>query len=240
MPGKRAIRIVLVRPRNPLNIGAVARAMGNFGLSDLVVLDPYEPVWQETRSAPGAEQIIQEARLVATWEAAVEDVSVVLGTSSFHQRPFDQAVIELPNLHAYLAPLPASEPAAIVFGSERSGLSNEELARCRAVLHIPTQKQVPSMNLAQAVAVVLYELRREGWETLKAPLPAPAQELEAFIESLGLLGQSVDYPAGYEQALRIGRIRQALQSSVLHASTVRFLLSFSRWLLKKRRETSRP
>ena len=151
--------------------------MANFGLTDLVVVDPYEPVWQETRSAPDAEEIVLQARAVATWEEAVNDCSIVLGTSSFHQRPFEHAIIELPNLNKYLSPYAAVDPLALVFGSERSGLSNEELARCQAILRIPTRRDAPSMNLGQAVAVVLYEMRRSGWEPVIAAAPAPAQDL---------------------------------------------------------------
>jgi len=229
----RPVRIVLVRPRNPLNIGACARAMANFGHSDLVVVDPYEPVWQETRSAPDAEEIVLKARAVGTWEEAVKDCSIILGTSSFHQRPFDHAVIELPNMSKFLSSYAASDPLALVFGSERSGLSNDELACCQAILHIPTQRDVPSMNLGQAVAVVLYEMRRSGWNPQAPATPAPAQELETFIETLAALGEDHDYPRGLSSAARLGRIRQALQDAVLPAASVRFLLSFSRWLRKK-------
>src|SRR3954467_8264591 len=99
-----------------------------------------------------------------------------MGTSSFHQRPIEQATIELPNLNRYLSAFPSSAPLAIVFGSERSGLSNEELARCQAILHIPTRTDAPSMNLGQAAAVVLYEMRRAGWEAVAPPVQAPAAE----------------------------------------------------------------
>ena len=204
--------------------------MANFGLSDLVVVEPYEPVWQETRSAPEAEDVVKNARAAATWDEAVEGCDVLLGTSSYHQRPFEQATIELPNLARYLAPLPASRTMALLFGSERSGLSNEELARCQAIIHIPTGKKTPSMNLGQAVAVVLYELRRAGWEAPEKAGPAPAEELETLIGSLETLGEATDYPHGYEPAARLGRIRCALQDSTLTPAAVRYLLSFSRWL----------
>jgi len=230
----RPVRVVLVRPRNPVNIGACARAMANFGLSDLVVVEPYEPIWQETRSAPEAEDVVKNARAVSTWEEAVQNCDIVLGTTSYHQRPLEQATIELPNLNRYLSPYPAANSLALVFGSERSGLSNEELVRCQAVLHIPTDKKVPSMNLGQAVAVVLYELRRTGWEPEKAPGPAPAEELESLIGTLAALGEATDYPHGYEPAARLGRIRHALQDSTLTPAAVRYLLSFMRWLLKPR------
>jgi len=229
----RPVRLVLVRPRNPLNIGACARAMANFGLTDLVVVEPYEPVWQETRSAPDAEAIVLSARKVDTWEEAVKDCAVVLGTSSYHQREKNHAVIELPNLNLHLSSFPASTPIALVFGSERSGLSNEELARCQAILRIPTQRDAPSMNLGQAVAITLYEMRRSGWESVKDPGPAPAEELEPFIESLNALGSTLGYPLGFTDATRPGRIRQALSGSTLSAATVRFLLSLNRKLISR-------
>jgi len=232
----RPVRIVLIRPRNPVNIGACARAMANFGLTDLVVVDPYEPVWRETRSAPGAEGVVKEARAVTAWEESVKDCPIVLGTSSFHQRPFQQAVVELPNLNLHLSSYPAAEPLALVFGSERSGMSNEELARCQAIVRIPTQRSAPSMNLGQAVAVVLYELRRAGWEPKKiagAKAGRPAQEMETLIETLVELGKDADYPAGFTPTARLGRIRQALHGAVLPPAAVRYLLSFSRRLRKK-------
>lgn len=207
--------------------------MANFGLSDLVVVEPYEPIWRETRSAPEAEDVVKNARAVSTWEEAVQDCDIVLGTSSFHQRPLEQATVELPNLARYLAPFPAANPLALVFGSERSGLSNAELVRCQAVLHIPTRKNVPSMNLGQAVAVVLYELRRAGWEPGTPQGPAPAEELETLIGSLAALGEATDYPHGYEPAARLGRLRRALQDSTLTPAAVRYLLSFARWMLKR-------
>jgi len=207
--------------------------MANFGLSDLVVVEPYEPVWQETRSAPGAEKIVQNARAVSTWEEAVEGCSIILGTSSFHQRPFAHAVIELPNMNRHFASYAASEHLALVFGSERSGLSNEELARCQAIVRIPTRREAPSMNLGQAVAVLLYEWGRSAWEAPAAPAPSSAQELESMIQAIASLGEEENYPAGYTPAARLGRVRQAFQGAVLPPATVRFLLSFSRWLRKK-------
>lgn len=207
--------------------------MANFGYRDLVVVQPYEPVWRETRSAPGAESIILEARVVETWEEAVDGCAIVLGSSSFHQRPIEHAVVELPNLNRHLSSYPASAPVALILGSERSGLSNEELARCHAVLRIPTRPAQPSMNLAQATAVILYELAREGWEAPAHEMAAPAQEVELLIQSMTSLAESIDYPAGYQSSARLGRIRQALQHAVLPPSAVRFLLSFLRKLQSK-------
>jgi tRNA/rRNA methyltransferase len=230
------VRVVLVRPRNPLNIGACARAMANFGTSDLVVLEPFEPVWQETRSAPEAEEVVRQAKAVSSWEEAVKDCSIVIGTSSLHQRPMEHAVMELPTLNRYLNSFPACERVAVVFGSERSGLSNEELARCQAIFRIPTQPGTPSMNLSHAVAIVLYEMRRHECEPPVSP-PVSSLEREPLIEVMAAIGQAIDYPAGYEPAARLGRIRHALHGAHLPPATVRFLLSFCRKLLRKPEKT---
>lgn len=206
--------------------------MANFGLSDLVVVDPYEPIWKEARSAPGAEALLEKARAVPTFAAAVDGMAIVVGTTSLHQRPFEHAVVELPNMNRYLSDFASSDPLAIVFGSERSGLSNEELAACRAVIHIPTQRATPSMNLGHAVAVVGYELARSGWEPPTGPGIAPAQDLETLIQTVAGLGEASDYPPGYTAADRLGRIRNALHAARLPPATVHFLLSLIRHLRK--------
>jgi len=95
-------RIVLVRPRNPLNIGAVARAMANFGLRDLVLLNPYAPVWEEVRSAVGAEDVIEAARTVQSLVEAVGEATAVLGTTSGARRNLDQEMIPLSQLPEWL------------------------------------------------------------------------------------------------------------------------------------------
>ena len=181
--------------------------MANFGFTDLVVVNPYEPIWKETRSAPGAEHLVLKAKKFSTIAQATQGFRIVLGTSSFHQRPAEQAVVDLPAWCHLLQELPAGR-IAVLFGSERSGLSNEELAACRAVIRIPTEAQTPSMNSAQAVAVTLYELQRH-------PLPTPPPrrgrefDMEPLIRSWIDLAAAANYPPGYAPAARAGRIRQA-------------------------------
>ncbi len=164
-------RIVLVRPRNPLNIGAAARAMANFGLSDLVVVDPYEPVWQETRSAVGAGDLIRSARSVETLPEALENVTLVVGTTAGARRTLPQDLMSLTELSAWLRNKRRRHRAAMLFGSEKTGLSNEHLSYCHALVRIPTTPDCPSMNLGQSVAVCGYELTRAG---LVAPGPVRA------------------------------------------------------------------
>jgi tRNA/rRNA methyltransferase len=151
-------RIVLVRPRNPLNIGASARAMANFGFSDLWVVKPYAPVWRETVSAPGAEPLVRSAQVAASLDEAVKDRELVLGTTALRNRTVRRPAVRLPDLAAFLRRRRGARRVAVLFGSEKTGLSNRYLERCHALLVIPTDPSTPSMNLSQAVAVVCYEL----------------------------------------------------------------------------------
>lgn len=157
-----AWRVVLVRPRNPLNIGAAARAMANFGLEDLVVVAPYDPVWQETRSAVGAEDVVKSARAVNGLGEAIGDVALVVGTTTGARRNLDRDLISLQQLGGWLSGRKERGRAALLFGSEKTGLSNEQLSFCHALVRIPTAARQPSMNLGQAVAVCGYELVRSG------------------------------------------------------------------------------
>ena len=151
-------RIVLVRPRNPLNIGAAARAMANFGFRDLVVVEPYDPVWQETRSAVGAEEVISSARAVESLPRALASDSLAIGTTSGQRRNLDRELISLDFLPAWLEHRHPGGKAALLFGSEKTGLSNQDMSYCHAMVRIPTIARCPSMNLGQAVAVCCFEL----------------------------------------------------------------------------------
>jgi len=157
------LEVILVRPRNPLNIGAAARAMANFGLERLTVVDAWEPHWREARSAVGAPELLREARETAGLSEAVAECTLVLGTGTQTYRRPEQKVVSLPDL----APLVRQEleqggRVAVVFGPEKHGLTREDLSFCHVLVEIPTDARQPSMNLGQAVAVCLYELAGRG------------------------------------------------------------------------------
>lgn len=151
--------------------------MANFGLSQLTVVDQYAPPWREAKSAVGAPNLLQQARETATLSEAVGACTLVIGTGSLTYRKPEQPVVELPNL----APLVERELAAggrvaMVFGSEKHGLSRDDLAFCHCLTVIPTDAGQPSMNLGQAVAVCLYELAvRAGLPSAKSQGEAPAR-----------------------------------------------------------------
>ena len=174
------MRVVLVAARNPLNIGAAARAMSNFGFRSLRVVSPFEPSFREARSAVGASEILQKAEVFETVAEAVADCPLVVGTTAVRNREL-QHPVRRPEYGARLIRKRlASGGVALLFGSEKFGLSNDALSHCHWLIRIPTCDENISMNLGQAVAVCLYELVRDSKsERASQGLePASAGELE--------------------------------------------------------------
>jgi len=210
-------RFVLVRPRNPLNIGAAARAMANFGFCEMVVVAPYSPVWQETRSAVGAEEIVTSARAAESLMEAIADASLVVGTTAGSRRNLDRDLISLPDFSAWLRHRRAKGVAALLFGSEKTGLSNEHMSYCHALVRIPTAGDCPSMNLGQAVAVCAYELARAGlvptrWlqPTARSSDPAGAQSLEHLFERATRVLDQVGYLQPKSRRATLIKLRRLL------------------------------
>jgi len=251
-------RIVLVRPRNPLNIGAVARAMANFGLRDLVLLNPYAPVWEEVRSAVGAEDVIEAARTVQSLVEAVGEATAVLGTTSGARRNLDQEMIPLSQLPEWLgrhaspraaAKAPRGEgrgraqTAALLFGSEKTGLSNEHISYCHGLVRIPTASACPSMNLGQAVAVCCYELARAGILSDAEPAlllhlsePANLQSLEHIFARAERVLEEVGYLKPKSREATLIKLRRLMMELRLTNSDARILggvLAQIEWKLKQ-------
>jgi tRNA/rRNA methyltransferase len=151
--------VVLCQPRNPLNIGAAARAVSNFGFEHLRVVNPYDPAFREAVSAVGGAPVLQAAELHEELASALRDCTLVVGTTAIGHRVLQHTLLPLAEA-AHLIKANRG-PVALLFGSEKFGLSNDEMAFCHHILHIPTSPNTPSMNLGQAVAVCLYELIRE-------------------------------------------------------------------------------
>ena len=164
--------MVLVSPRNPLNIGAVARAMANFGFRRLSVVAPYEPHWREARSAVGSAELLHQAKKFQTLAEAVSECTFVLGTGTLTHRKPEQRVILTNELTPRIAPeLTHSGRIGVVFGPEKHGLTREDLSCCHLFVQIPTDPRQPSMNLGQAAAVVLYELAIRTFDDSSFDLP---------------------------------------------------------------------
>jgi TrmH family RNA methyltransferase len=160
---RERIDVVLVSPRNPLNIGAVARAMANFGFMRMSVVAPYQPHWREARSAVGAPELLKSARETVSLAEAIRDCSLVLGTGTLTHRKAEQPVVHTDKVAPLVTEsLDRGERVALVFGPEKHGLTREDLSYCHILVEIPTDPRQPSMNLGQAAAVCFYELSRRG------------------------------------------------------------------------------
>ena len=153
--------VVLVRTRNPLNIGAVARVMSNFGFLKLRLVQPWEPSFREARSAVGAMELLQNAEVFDSVAEAIRDCALVVGTSAVRDRELHQRVEMLPEATKRIRETLTGQKVALMFGSEKTGLSSEDLSHCNLLMNIATRAEHVSLNLAQAVAVSLYEVGRE-------------------------------------------------------------------------------
>lgn len=168
-----SIRIVLVGTTHPGNIGAVARAMKNMGLTDLALVRPkIFPHAKATARASGAVDVLKNARVVETLAEAVGDCVYVAGASA-RSRSLAWPTLEPRECAAKFHELSQQGPVAAVFGPEKSGLSNSDLDHCDALLTIPTDPNFSSLNLAMSVQVFSYELRMAATDGV---LPAPASD----------------------------------------------------------------
>jgi len=203
-------RIVLVRPRDPNNIGAVARAMKNFGLSDLTVVAPHPPTWSEITSAVNAGDILAGARVVSTLPEAIEDRTLVVGTLD-RTRVESKQTLFTP-LDLTRDPRLPSARLALVFGSEKHGLIKEDLSCCHLLMSIPTLPGCPSINLGQAVAICCYELTREPLQKSGATVPPEMATAGAVESALALsidLMRRIDFILPGNEANLTHRLRSA-------------------------------
>lgn len=231
------VSIVLVRPRDPNNIGACARAMGNFGLFDLRVVDPYEPVWRESVSAVGVNDIMQQAKRCATLDEALQDTAFSMASTAIKNREIKQEIVPLPSLNERLQAAPKGR-VALVFGNEKSGLSGEDIERCDVVLNIPTASKQPSINLAQAVILTCYELsRRPDFKAIRHPgqsseAPTDAQK-EIFISSADVLFEKSGFKTDFSSDQRKALLRHMLSRQGLSREQLFFLKKWADKLSSK-------
>jgi tRNA (cytidine32/uridine32-2'-O)-methyltransferase len=177
------VRIILIDTSHPGNIGAAARAMKNMGLSDLTLVNPrYFPHEDATARASGAEDILQSARLVASVDEALADCNYVAGASA-RSRSIGWPSSPPRECAARLRQEGQRGRAAILFGPEKSGLTNEHLDRCNTLVTIPTVDGFNSLNLAMAVQVLSYELLVAEPQVADAEAEVPlatGEEMELF------------------------------------------------------------
>ena len=232
-----AIRIVLVEPSHPGNIGATARAMKTMGLSDLVLVAPKRfPDPQAQWRAAGAQDTLDSARVVANLDEAIDECSTVIGTSNrlrnipWPVAPADEAVASALSAAAH-------GPVAILFGREDNGLTGDELRRCHLHLAIPANPDYASLNLAMAVQVVCYELCRQaadrgasdaGFDASWDRPVAPVSDVEGMLQHLEEALTAVDFhdPSNPGQSLtRLRRMFLRIRPDVTEVAMLRGVLT---------------
>lgn len=242
-PANDTLRIVLVEPRNPLNIGAAARAMSNFGFTRLRLVRPYDVAFREARSAVNAHYILEQAEVFETIAEALADCTLVAGSTSVGNRDLHLPLYRLEAAGKLLAGDLSAGPAALVFGSEKFGLSNEAMSHCHWLLRIPARAAHGSMNLGQAVAVCLYELRRDGAAAAQRFQPAPAAAAQD-VERLTALLREVLANSGYinERTAQSAdlKLRRLLKRVRVPASDTETWLGILRQILWKVKSASEP
>jgi len=226
-----------VDARNPLNIGAAARAMSNFGFQHLRVVNPYDVAFQGARSAVGAAEVLASAEKYETVAEAIADCSLVVGTTAIGHRDLQHSLQRLeagaPLIRAHLAS--GGGACALLFGSEKFGLSNKDMSHCHWLMHIPTREEHFSMNLGQAVAVCLYELMRDpgAMPESKQGTPASSAEVERITETLLTALRASGYPKLNSSDSFEGAVRRLVRRLDLQTGDAEFLLGMLRQMVWK-------
>ncbi len=241
------IRVVLVEPTHPGNIGAVARAMGNMGVDQLVLVNPQEfPSPVANARASGADWILENARVCDTLDAAISDCSLVFGTTARIRS------IEWPSLDPWdamqkAASQPPGSRVAILFGRESSGLSNMETDRCHHLVRIPVYESFSSLNLGSAVMVLLYELRKGLLQgnpesgikpVILKQKPATSEEVQFFYQHLEQVLKDIDFTDGRSTKL-MRKLKRLFNRAHLAHEEVRMLRGILTAIEDAAREPSR-
>jgi len=209
--------------------------MRNFGFSRLHVVNPYQVAFREARSAVGAASVLEEAQEFISVSEAVADCTLVVGTTAARGRETVQPLRRLEDGTRLIRARLRSGDVALLFGSEKRGLSNHDLSHCHFLMRIPTDEAHGSMNLGQAVAVCLYELIREAKpasRTEKIP-SASAADLERITSLLFEALQASGYVQQTPEAAAKTRIRRLVRSLRIPAADVQSWLGFLRQILWK-------
>ena len=237
--------VVLVRARNPNNIGAVARAMHDFGFRHLRIVNDYAVPFETARSAVDASAVIASALTFASVAEAVADCTMVVGTTAVGERALQHPLYELRDgaevVRNELARGDGMGQVALLFGSEKTGLSNEELSYCNWLLTIPMEQHEglrhPSMNLGQAAAVCLYEIVRQNKDAVEISMSdiASAGERERLtallMEVLEKTGYMRRHPANCDE----GQIRRLVVRMGLSANDLPVWIGILRQVMWKLR-----
>jgi tRNA (cytidine32/uridine32-2'-O)-methyltransferase len=234
------IRIVLVEPSHPGNIGAVARAMKNMALEELVLVQPKQfPHAEATARASGADDLLARAKVVSSVAEALEGCGFIAATTS-RDRDQNFRVLDVRAAAERIAVEARRSPVAVLFGAERTGLTNETLESAHALIRIPANSEYLSLNLAMAVQLVAYELFRACTNPVvsdprTAPL-ATAAEMERLYAHIAEVLETVDFRDRTQSGKRLmGRIRRVIQRAELDQNELNILRGFLTAVQNKRR-----
>jgi tRNA/rRNA methyltransferase len=240
-------RVVLVRTEVAANIGATARVMRNFGLDQLILVGPAaDPRDLHARAlATHGEDILDRCRVVSDFAEAVGACALVAATSARTGGLFRRQTVGPPHeILPILARAQTSGPVALVFGPERTGLTNEEVSRCTYLVNIPTVPECPALNLAQAVAICLYEMSRSVIPGSGAEVSedvAPYAEQERMFSTLRESLERIEYLYGPKADALMHGLRHLIGRARPSRMEVGLLTGLARqidWVASRRSEAS--
>ena len=228
--------------RNPLNIGAAARAMSNFGFPLLRLVNPYDVAFRDARSAVGAAATLASAEVYKTVAEAVADCSLVVGTTAVGHRDLQHSLVRLEKGARTIRTHLTAGSCALLFGSEKFGLSNLDMSHCHWLMRIPTRDEHSSMNLGQAVAVCMYELVRDAKApatTRKKNLVSSA-EVERITDTLLIALRASQYPKLNTSKSFHAAVRRVVRRLHMEQGDAEFLLGMLRQMIWKMKQSERP
>ena len=225
--------------RNPLNIGAAARALSNFGFPQLRVVNPYKVAFRKAVSAVGATEVMRNAQEYDTLAEAIADCTLVVGTTAVRDRKLNHPFRRLEAGARLIRKLLPSRPVALVFGSEKFGLSNDDLSYCHWLIRIPTVEANISMNLAQAVLCLTNSFatpKPQGTVINQKLSPARMADIDRFTELLlaaldesGYIKPGTEVPTQEKVRRRVRRLKMPAEDAKLWLGILRQIL----WKLRK-------
>ncbi len=223
------IRIVLVGTSHPGNIGAAARAMKTMGLSRLYLVSPKDfPCAEATARASGADDILSQAEVCSSLPEALQGCGMVIATTA-RTRALSWQVMEPREMARKVVDIAGEQDCALVFGHERSGLSNEELDLCQAAVMVPTNENYSSLNLAAAVQIISYEIRQavlaideESHEPDQTPM-ASSDQMEGFYAHLEQTMIDIDFLNPDQPKFLLRRLRRLFNRTVMEESEVQMM-----------------
>ena len=235
------VRMIMIGTSLSANIGSAARAMKTMGLTQLWLVDPQESPQSESAlaRASGADDILQKARVADSLDDALSGCQLVLGTSA-RNRALPWPMLTPREVPSAMAALPEDAEVAILFGRERSGLTNEELSRCHYHVHIPANPDYSSLNIAAAVQILAYELRMAALAGTDAPAAEPqamarSEDLEGYFDHL----QSVLVDIGFADPNNLRQLMIKLRRFYMRAQPEPVELNILRGIVSQTQKTLR-